>query len=82
MGWPASAGCGADAAPSFRIFNPVTQSERYDPDGVYLRCWLPELAALPGKAIHRPWETGVRACPKPVVDHAEARGRALRRFGP
>jgi len=80
MGWQWSAGCGADAAPYFRIFNPVTQSERYDPDGVYLRRWLPELDALPGKAIHRPWETGIRTYPKPVVDHAEARGRALAAF--
>jgi len=56
LGWQWSAGCGADAAPFFRIFNPVLQGERYDPQGDYLRRWLPELARLPDKWIHRPWE--------------------------
>jgi len=80
MGWQWSAGCGADAAPYFRIFNPVTQSERYDPEGAYIRRWVPELADLSDEAIHKPWETGLKTYPKPIVDHAEARSRALAAF--
>ena len=80
MGWQWSAGCGADAAPYFRIFNPVTQSERYDPEGAYICRWVPELADLPGEAIHKPWETDVEAYPKPIVEHTEARERALAAF--
>jgi deoxyribodipyrimidine photo-lyase len=77
MGWQWSAGSGADAAPYFRIFNPVTQSQRHDPEGAYIRRWVPELAELPSEAIHKPWETGIKTYPKPMVDHAEARNRAL-----
>ena len=90
-GWQWVAGSGADAAPYFRIFNPVSQSEKFDPDGDYIRKWIPELAKLPRRAIHAPWtadtatlaQAGVRLgqdYPKPIVDHAEARKRALSAF--
>jgi deoxyribodipyrimidine photo-lyase len=86
--WQWVAGCGADAAPFFRIFNPVTQSVKFDPDGTYLRRWLPELAAMPAPAIHAPWTAaadvtaaaGLRLgvdYPAPIVDHAFGRERAL-----
>ena len=88
MGWQWTAGSGADAAPYFRIFNPVRQGERFDPDGTYVRRWVPELAPLPDRWIHRPWETpagvleeaGValdRDYPRPLVDHTVGRDRAL-----
>ena len=90
-GWQWIAGCGADAAPYFRIFNPVTQSKRFDPKGAYLRTWIPELAELPDAHIHEPWaapeevlkEAGVTLgedYPHPIVDHGEARKRALAAF--
>ena len=86
--WQWVAGSGADAAPYFRIFNPVTQGERYDADGSYVRRWLPALAKLQDEWIHRPWDAppevlraaGVelgRDYPRPIVDHAAARARAL-----
>ncbi len=89
--WQWVAGSGADAAPFFRIFNPVTQGTKFDPDGDYVRRWVPELARLPAPAIHSPWTlpparlaaAGVvldRDYPKPVVDHAPARERALAAF--
>ncbi|MBS7455945.1 cryptochrome/photolyase family protein [Coralloluteibacterium stylophorae] len=85
--WQWIGGTGADAAPYFRIFNPVTQSERFDPHGRYIRQWMPELAALPGKAIHAPWTQPALlaryapAYPKtPVVDLAESREAALDAF--
>jgi deoxyribodipyrimidine photo-lyase len=82
------AGCGADAAPYFRIFNPVLQGEKFDPQGDYVRRWIPELARLPNACIHQPWRAdpkqlaaaGVRLgldYPTPIVDHAIARNRAL-----
>ncbi len=88
MGWQWVAGCGADAAPYFRIFNPVTQATRFDPDGNYIRRWIPELGKLDNKYIHQPWQapesllrkSGIKpgkTYPAPVVDHAEARDRAL-----
>jgi deoxyribodipyrimidine photo-lyase len=91
LGWQWLAGCGPDAAPYFRIFNPVRQGERFDPGGDYVRRWLPELAALPDEHIHAPWqapeavlaEAGVRlgdTYPRPIVDHGAARDRALRAF--
>ena len=91
LGWQWSAGCGADAAPYFRIFAPVTQGEKFDPEGGYVRRWLPELAAMPAKFVHKPWEApadvlaraGVRLgdnYPRPVVDHAQARRAALAAF--
>jgi deoxyribodipyrimidine photo-lyase len=92
LGWQWCAGCGADAAPYFRIFNPVTQSKRFDPDGVYVRCWLPELRNLPTVILHAPWEgsaTDLKAAgvvlgktyPLPIVDHSMARQRALAALG-
>jgi deoxyribodipyrimidine photo-lyase len=82
-GWQWVAGTGTDASPWFRVFNPVTQGERFDPDGAYVRRWVPELADVPTRWIHRPWESpdGVPAgYPKPIVDHAEERLEALRRY--
>jgi deoxyribodipyrimidine photo-lyase len=55
LGWQWTAGCGADAAPYFRIFNPVSQGEKFDPNGDYVRQWVPELAKLPAPWIHQPW---------------------------
>ncbi len=90
-GWQWTAGCGADASPYFRIFNPFTQGEKFDGDGSYTRKFVPELAALPDKWLHRPWEApdevlrkaGVvlgKTYPKPIVDHGKARERALRAY--
>ncbi|MDP1603396.1 MAG: deoxyribodipyrimidine photo-lyase [Legionella sp.] len=76
--WQWVAGSGADAAPYFRIFNPVLQSEKFDPKGNYIKQWVPELAKLQGKSIHQPW--GVMNYPEPVVDHNEARKRALQYY--
>jgi deoxyribodipyrimidine photo-lyase len=87
-GWQWVAGCGADAAPYFRIFNPVTQGEKFDPKGAYIRQWVPELSALPDEVIHRPWEASEdvlekakvvlgETYPAPLVDHKAARARAL-----
>ena len=86
--WQWVAGSGADAAPYFRIFNPVTQGQKFDADGRYVRKWVPELARLPDKWLHEPWGApadnlkgaGVvlgRDYPKPIVDHGMARDRAL-----
>jgi deoxyribodipyrimidine photo-lyase len=81
VGWQWVAGSGADAAPFFRIFNPVLQGEKLDPDGAYVKQWVPELADLPAKSIHRPWTAeptlSTRCYPRPIVDHAAARQRAL-----
>jgi len=88
MGWQWAAGCGADAQPFFRIFNPVSQGQKHDSDGAYVRRWVPELAGLPDTWLHRPWEApadvlaeaGVElraTYPQPIVDHKEARDRAL-----
>jgi len=87
-GWQWAASTGCDAQPYFRIFNPVTQSERFDPDGRFIRMYVPELAAVPDRHIHAPWQmgpieqqaAGVRIggdYPAPLVDHAQARARAL-----
>ncbi len=89
--WQWVAGCGADAAPYFRIFNPVTQGRKFDPDGEYVRRYVPELAKLPNKFIHSPWEApadvlesaGVvlgETYPEPVVDLKQSRERALAAF--
>jgi deoxyribodipyrimidine photo-lyase len=91
MGWQWIAGSGADAAPYFRIFNPVLQGEKFDADGAYVRRWVPELARMPDRFLHRPWlapadvlaDAGVtlgRTYPAPIVDHAFARDRALAAF--
>lgn len=89
--WQWVAGSGADAAPYFRIFNPVLQGEKFDPAGDYVRRYVPELAKLPDRYVHRPWEAPVavlrevgieldRHYPKPIVDHGVARDRALRAY--
>jgi deoxyribodipyrimidine photo-lyase len=72
--WQWATGCGADAQPWFRIFNPTTQGEKFDPQGTYVRRWLPELQGVPDRLVHRPWAAGGR---RPIVDHAEARQRFL-----
>lgn len=79
LGWQWSAGCGADAAPYFRIFNPVAQGEKFDTNGDYVRRWVPELKNIPNKFIHKPWEyiAELKNYPRPVVDHSAARARAL-----
>lgn len=82
-GWQWVAGTGTDASPYFRVFNPVTQGERFDPDGAYVRRWVPELAHLPGKAAHQPWkhdEGYAKGYPLRLVDHAEERREALDRY--
>ncbi len=88
LGWQWSAGCGADAAPYFRIFAPVLQGKKFDGDGHYVRQWVPEIARLPNAHLHAPWEApatvlaaaGIRLgenYPRPLVDHQEARKDAL-----
>ena len=89
--WQWVAGCGADAAPYFRIFNPVSQGEKFDPCGDYVRRFVPEIAALPNKYIHQPWTAPTELLeksnvqlgkdyPAPIVDHANARKLALEAF--
>lgn len=79
--WQWVAGSGADAAPYFRIFNPVLQGEKFDPDGAYVRRFVPELAILPDRQIHAPWKSGVAAAyPDPIVDLGATRERALAAF--
>ena len=80
-GWQWAASTGTDAAPYFRIFNPVTQSEKFDPKGIFLRKYLPELEKLTGKALHWPHPLPMSVqYPKPIVDHAKARERTLAMF--
>ncbi|MBO3084851.1 cryptochrome/photolyase family protein [Cellulomonas fengjieae] len=83
LNWQWVAGTGRDAAPYVRVFNPVTQGERFDPDGSYVREWVPELRQVPGRAVHRPWTLGRAAppdYPPPIVDHAAERRIALDDF--
>jgi deoxyribodipyrimidine photo-lyase len=86
--WQWVAGCGTDAAPYFRIFNPVLQGRKFDPTGYYVRCWVPELARLPAHRIHEPWKASAAEqrtagavvgvdYPAPIVDHGRAREAAL-----
>ncbi len=88
LGWQWVSGCGADAAPYFRIFNPTTQAEKFDPNGEYIRKWVPELKHLEAKWIHKPFLAPVevlknarivlgKTYPKPIVDHGKARELAL-----
>jgi deoxyribodipyrimidine photo-lyase len=77
-GWQWVAGTGTDAAPYFRVFNPTTQGRKFDPDGDYVRRWVPELADLPADRIHEPQD--VRGYPTPIVDHAVERAEALGRY--
>ncbi|MGI9596120.1 MAG: cryptochrome/photolyase family protein [Acidimicrobiales bacterium] len=82
-GWQWVAGTGTDASPYFRIFNPVGQSKKFDPDGGYLRRWIPEIAHLPNRSIHAPWteKTGAPAgYPPPIVDHDLERRESLDRY--
>lgn len=87
-GW---AGSGADAAPYFRVFNPILQGEKFDPDGAYVRRWVPELSQLPDKLIHQPWtatlielaSAGIelgKTYPQPIIDHKVGRERALKAY--
>ncbi len=91
MGWQWTAGCGADAAPFFRVFNPITQGEKFDPDGDYVRRWVPEIRLLPTTHLFKPWEAPGHVLseadvhpgknyPLPAVDHNEARTAALLAF--
>jgi deoxyribodipyrimidine photo-lyase len=90
--WQWVAGCGADAAPYFRIFNPVLQGLKFDPDGEYVRQYVPELAELPHKYIHAPWEADMLTLttarvrlgtdyPHPIIGLQEGRERALAAYG-
>jgi len=82
-GWQWTAGTGTDAAPYFRIFNPLLQSRRFDPQGAYIRKWVPELAELPANLIHAPWETGLKLTgypERPLVEHALVKERTLRAY--
>lgn len=82
-GWQWVAGTGTDAAPYFRVFNPVSQARKFDPDGDYVRRWVPELAHLPGAAVHEPWRhpLGYEAdYPRRIVDHDAERRDALARY--
>ena len=90
--WQWVAGCGTDAAPYFRIFNPIAQGKKFDPDGDYVRRYVPELADMPKQLVHEPWlaDAGTQHAagvvigedyPRPLVDHAEARQRALDAYG-
>jgi deoxyribodipyrimidine photo-lyase len=83
LNWQWVAGCGTDAAPYFRIFNPTSQAEKFDADGGYIRRYLPELAELPIEHLHQPWTApeGVpKGYPEPIVDHAVERKEALDRY--
>ncbi|HEX7931556.1 MAG TPA: deoxyribodipyrimidine photo-lyase [Paraburkholderia sp.] len=91
-GWQWAASTGCDAQPYFRIFNPITQSEKFDADGRFIKRYLPQLGKLPAKCIHAPWLAGAERLaefgvvlgqdyPAPIVDHAQARARTLARFG-
>ncbi|CAK1357805.1 unnamed protein product [Cercospora beticola] len=85
-GWGFSASTGVDPQPYFRIFNPLLQSEKFDPEGEYIRKWVPELRGIKGKAVHEPYARGAakeakkNGYPEPCVEHAKARARALERY--
>ena len=85
LGWQWSAGCGADAAPYFRVFNPILQGQKFDPEGKYVKHYVPELRNLPVEYIHEPWNAskdeqrsaGAADYPEPIIDHKKGRERAL-----
>ena len=90
-GWQWVSGCGADAAPYFRIFNPILQGEKFDTEGLYVKKWIPELKNIPKEFVHKPWEMEEsiqekfktfigKDYPKPIVEHAKAREAALNAF--
>jgi deoxyribodipyrimidine photo-lyase len=83
-GWQWSAGTGTDAAPYFRIFNPVSQAEKFDPQGEFVRRWIPELKDFPDDEIHQPWENPLLLTkskyPPRIVLHADQRGKCLAMF--
>ena len=90
-GWQWAAGVGADAQPFFRVFNPTLQGQRFDPNGVFVRQWLPELRGVPSEYVHKPWKLSAsdqrkygvivgRDYPAPIIDHGVARDRALRHY--
>jgi deoxyribodipyrimidine photo-lyase len=82
-GWQWTAGCGTDASPFYRVFNPVLQGQKFDPDGEYVRRYIPELAHLPGKSAHEPWlhpDGYLRGYPQRIVDHKSEREVALANY--
>jgi deoxyribodipyrimidine photo-lyase len=85
LNWQWVAGSGTDAAPYFRVFNPVTQGQKFDPSGAYIRRWVAELAGCPADVVHQPWASSSSGAPDgyppPIVDHAEERAEALARYG-
>jgi deoxyribodipyrimidine photo-lyase len=83
LNWQWTAGCGTDAAPYFRVFNPVTQGLTFDPDGDYVRRYVPELRGIHGKQVHQPWQLAEPPAdyPEPIVDHAHEHQVALARYG-
>ena len=91
QGWQWTAGCGADASPYFRVFNPILQGEKFDPQGHYVRRWIPELSGLPNEVIHKPWEADSKQLadagvtlgsdyPHPIIAHGAGRARALKAY--
>ena len=82
-GWQWAAGTGTDAAPYLRVFNPVSQGLKFDPDGDYVRRYVPELRGLQGRSAHEPWKAPIGSAPgypDPIVDHAAERREALERY--
>ena len=82
-GWQWTAGCGTDASPYYRVFNPVLQGEKFDPTGDYVRKYVPELGHIPSGKVHQPWllvDGFANGYPAPIVDHAQERDEALARL--
>ena len=78
--WQWVAGCGADAAPYFRIFNPFLQSKKFDPMGTYIKTWVPEIKDVDPKYLHQPDLLAIKNYPKPIVDHDQQRKIALEKY--
>jgi deoxyribodipyrimidine photo-lyase len=82
-GWQWTAGCGTDASPFYRVFNPILQGAKFDPEGEYVRNWVPELSHLPAAGVHEPWNdiAGYQlGYTPPILDHFQERDEALRRL--
>lgn len=82
-GWQWTAGCGTDASPYYRVFNPIEQGKRFDPEGIYIKKYIPELAHLKGEEVHEPWDSDLgykHGYPKPIVNHAAERLESLARL--